>query len=82
MQIVWDSAPDVQPFPSHVRANVCQYEEITFAATGGPGAHPFSVIVIGSIVSEYALPAGIWVVLSQSPSQGSGALNEVIVPGA
>jgi hypothetical protein len=61
---------------------VFQYKETTFAATGGPGAHPFSVIVIGSIVSECAAPSGVWVVLSQCPSHGVGALNEVVAPGA
>jgi hypothetical protein len=80
MQMVWDSAPDVQPFPSHARANVCQYEETTFAGTVGPEAQTFSVIVSGSIVREWAAPWGIWVVLSQSPSQVSGALNEVRGP--
>ncbi len=76
----WDSVPDVQPFPSHARANVCQYDEITFAGTVGPEAQPFSVIVSGSIVREWAAPWGTWVVLSQSPSQGSGALNEAVEP--
>jgi hypothetical protein len=67
---------------SHPRANVSQRDETTFAATGGPTAHPFSVIVIGSMVSEWAAPSGSWVVLSQVPSQGVGALNEVVAPGA
>jgi hypothetical protein len=67
---------------SHPRANVFQREETTFAATGGPGAHPFSVIAIGSIVREWAAPLGVWVVLSQLPFQEAGALNEVVTPGA
>jgi hypothetical protein len=75
MQMVWDSAPGVQPFPSHARANVFQCSESTFAGMVGPGAHPFSVIVSGSIFTEYAFPAGTWVVPSQSPSQGAGAFQ-------
>jgi hypothetical protein len=53
---------------------------MAFAATGGPTAHPFSVIAIGSIVRECAAPSGVWVVLSQLPFQGAGALNEVLDP--
>jgi hypothetical protein len=37
---------------SHPSANVSQCREVTFAAAGGPDAHPFSVIVIGAIVRE------------------------------
>jgi hypothetical protein len=59
---------------------VSQWREVTFAATGGPTAHPFSVIAIGSIVREWAAPLGVWVVLSQLPFQGVGALNEVLDP--
>ena len=66
---------------SHPRANVSQRNETTFAATGGPGAQPFSVIAIGSIVREWAAPLGVWVVLSQLPFQEAGASNEVVTPG-
>jgi hypothetical protein len=60
---------------SQVRTNVSQRSEITFAGMVGPGAHPFSVIVSGSIFTEYAFPAGTWVVPSQSPPQGTGAFQ-------
>jgi hypothetical protein len=59
---------------------VSQCREVTFAATGGPTAHPFSVIAIGAMVREWAAPLGVWVVLSQLPFQGAGALNEVVAP--
>jgi hypothetical protein len=37
---------------SQVRAYVSQREEITFAGTIGPDAHPFSAIVSGGIFRE------------------------------
>jgi hypothetical protein len=67
---------------SQARANVSQRSEVTFAATGGPGAHPFSIIVSAPIVREWAAPLGVCVELSQLPFQEAGASNEVVAPGA
>ena len=65
---------------SQARAYVSQCKESNFAGTGGPGMHAFSFSMSGAIVREWAAPEGVLVVLSQAPSQGSGALNEVSGP--
>jgi hypothetical protein len=63
---------------SQVRAYVSQREEITFAGTVGPDAHPFSTIVSAPMVSEWATPPGTGFVLSHCPFQGVGASHEML----
>jgi hypothetical protein len=65
---------------SQARPYVSHRSEITFAGTGGAGAHPFSLMPSAPIVSEWARPEGTCVVSSQCPSQGLGASYDVLEP--